>query len=113
MEDNVEESRLAETEAVSRQINEAIERGIWPGETASTVRMHCECSRPDCMSYVEIRVSDYEQIRDNAKRFILTPGHETPEIENVLERHGDYVVVQKFGIAGATAERSDPRSDAD
>jgi hypothetical protein len=109
----VEESSLAQQEAVSRQINEAIERGIWPGEDASQVRMHCECSRPDCNSYVHLRVEEYEHIRSHARRFILTPGHELPQIENVLGRHADYFVVEKIGAAGETAEELDPRSDSE
>ena len=36
-------------------------------------------------------------------------GHEVPDIEDVIERHERYIVVEKREHAGATAEAVDPR----
>ena len=37
-------------------------------------------------------------------------GHEVPDIEDVVERHERYIVVEKREHAGATAEAVDPRA---
>jgi hypothetical protein len=40
----------------------------------------------------------------------MVDGHEVPEIEDVVERHERYVVVEKRAHAGETAEATDPRA---
>jgi hypothetical protein len=39
----------------------------------------------------------------------MKPGHEEPNIEIVLERHPDFLVVVKKGEAGEVSESEDPR----
>jgi hypothetical protein len=38
---------------------------------------------------------------------VVVSGHELPEVEVVVERHGPYSVVEKVGEAGEEAERRD------
>ena len=40
----------------------------------------------------------------------MLDGHEVPEIEDVVERHERYVIVEKREHAGETAEDVDPRA---
>jgi hypothetical protein len=49
------------------------------------------------------------------KRFFVKPdvAHLVPEVEDVVERHERYWVVEKIGVAGELAERQDPRSVAE
>lgn len=102
--------RAARTEALFRETNEAIERGLWAVSEREAVRFRCECSQMDCNTIVKLTLPEYEQVRDNPRRFVIAAGHETPEAESVIERHGDYLVVEKRGLSGAEAERLDPRS---
>lgn len=104
------QERAARTEALFRETNEAIERGLWPGNRDEAVRFRCECSQTDCHTILRLTVPEYEHIRANPRRFVVAVGHETPEAEVVVERHDDYLVVQKIGVSGVEAERLDPRS---
>lgn len=101
--------RIAANEAVFRRINEAIERGQWPGDEGAPASFRCECAQLGCTRIVEITVGDYEAIRQNPRRFVVAPGHEQPEAETVVELAPGYLVVEKRGEAGNYAEATDPR----
>lgn len=104
------EKRLASNESIFREVNEAINRGAWPGEEGSTAHFRCECARLGCSALVALTPKDYEHVRAHPRRFILIPGHELGEIEAVVERGSGYVVVEKQDEAGRQAAASDPRS---
>jgi len=104
------ERRLAANEAVFREVNEAIERGHWPGEEDARGAFRCECARLDCSKLVSLTPRKYEHIRSNSRHFVVRPGHENAELETVVERTADYVVVEKLGDAAREAEATDPRS---
>lgn len=97
------------SEAVFREINEAIERGQWPGDESDQASFRCECARLGCTQIIEMTVADYEVVRANPRRFVVAIGHEQPEIETVVERKGDYAVVEKRDEAAHVARETDPR----
>jgi hypothetical protein len=102
--------QIAENEAILRNVNEAIERGHWPGEEASPVAFRCECAELGCSRMIELSVSEYERIRANPRWFVIAAEHEclaAPEV--VVESHGHYRIVEKREAAGRAAEASDPR----
>lgn len=103
--------RLAINEETFRAVNEGIERGQWPGEEDNPIGFRCECSRLGCNLLLRLSVADYERVRANPRRFLMVHGHELPEIETVVERCPDYLVVEKQAQAGEHAEQTDPRSD--
>ena len=43
--------------------------------------------------------------------FVVAPGHETHEVEKVIERHDGYLLVEKV-VAVEEIIEQDPRSDA-
>ncbi len=96
-------------EALFRQINEAIERGQWPGEELSAVGFRCECARLGCTDIISLSVDDYQRVRANPRRFVIADGHEVPAAETVVERRSGYLVVEKRDAAGEVAEATDPR----
>jgi hypothetical protein len=104
-----EQQRIAANEAAFRSINEGIQRGQWPGEETATIAFRCECAQLGCNRMIELSVRDYERIRRFGRRFAVASGHELPEGETVVDRRDGYVVVEKFGQAGALAEATDPR----
>jgi hypothetical protein len=108
MDDEVQR-RLGDNEVLYRQVNEAIERGLWPGESREPVRFRCECARLSCNATVEMTVGAYEAVRANPRRFLLCPGHELAGLDVVVERHNGYIVAEKRGVGGMEAEESDPR----
>lgn len=100
--------RLAENETVFRRLNERLaEPGN--GDQADRVREFvCECSNRDCHERISMSDTEYRHLRDKPDRFAVVEGHETPEIEPVVERCDGYVIVEKTGEPGEVAERSYP-----
>jgi hypothetical protein len=101
--------RVAANENAFREVNEAIERGVWPGEEHVLVAFRCECASLDCDQLLELTQQEYEHVRAEPRRFLVVRGHELPDIEAVVETHERYVVVEKLELAGEAAEASDPR----
>jgi hypothetical protein len=104
------DKRGGANEAVFRQINEAIERGQWPGDEEEQVSFRCECGRLGCTQIIELTVEEYERVRANPRRFVVAVGHEQPAIESVVDRLGDHLVVEKRDQAAEVAEATDPRA---
>lgn len=102
------EERLGKNEAVFREVNERIrDVTIVPAET----QFLCECADASCTAPVTMTLSDYEAVRANPRHFLVVPGHEVLEVEDVVEQHPAFTVVRKK--AGAPAEiavATDPRS---
>lgn len=104
------EERLAQNEALFREVNERLEElGRRTGTAEGGLDVVCECADEGCTVRIPLSVREYEQVRAHARCFVVRPGHET-EIEHVVERTDRYVVVEKDGDAGEIAARSDPRS---
>lgn len=104
------ERRIGRNEGLFRRVNEAIARGLWPGEDQRRVSFRCECARLDCNTPVPVTRVEYEHVRAHPRRFLLAPGHEIPAAERVIETHRRYVVVEKREAAAVVAEKMDPRS---
>jgi len=107
--DHAEAQRLGAHESLLRSVNEAIERGQWPGEESTPAAYRCECARANCNRMIELRPRDYERVRAVGIRFVVIPGHEQPEVERVIEMTPEYVVVEKRGEAADAAREHDPR----
>lgn len=103
--------RVGLNESIFRQVNEQIEslnRGF--GTEGRTMTVICECADGDCTERFDIRVADYERVREDSRRYIVVPGHELPEFEVIVERGDVYDVVQKReGAPAELAEKTDPR----
>lgn len=99
--------RAAAAEVNGRRVNEAIERGTQDTGTAIFV---CECGNLGCNATVELSIDEYEEVRTGFERFLVLPGHEIEEIEDVVERHPSYLVVAKRdGDAAEIAYATDDR----
>ena len=109
MNDTVRRERVAGNETMHRRVNEAIERGRWPGENEAT-SFRCECARRGCSDLIELTRAQYETLRAHPRRFVVVPGHQEPALEDVIETNEDYLVVEKRGDAARMAEATDPRA---
>jgi len=101
--------RVAENEALARKVNEAIERGQWPGEAGADSAFRCECAVEECNRLIELTPRAYERVRADPRQFIVVRGHHRPEFETVVRVETGYLVVQKRGEAGVRAAELDPR----
>jgi hypothetical protein len=109
MEENTQR-RVAGNETLFREVNEAIERGQWPGEQDSPRAFRCECARLDCNELVSLTPREYERVRSKPRRFVVLTGHELEEVETIVTTGDGYLVVEKRDEAGQLAEASDPRT---
>jgi hypothetical protein len=99
--------RQARNEALFREVNERIAE---LGESADgTLEVHCECGMEGgCGERLQISVTVYEQVRSQDDRFVVVPGHETPDLEYAIDWTDDYVIVDKVAAAEWIVE-DDPR----
>ena len=101
--------RAARNETVFRDINERIEAGAeMLGITASEL-IHCECDRVECLEMVEMRPAAYREVLDRRYHFITALGHADPRIEQVVEEHDNYCVVEKIGEAREALDKQHPQ----
>ncbi len=98
------QQRAAENEALSRQVNQAIEETQPPGGEDSTAEFLCECAYQYCTCLLKLTPREYDRIHAHPRRFIVLSGHEDQEVETVVETHTDYLIVEKNGEDGEQAE---------
>ena len=104
------ERRLAENEALFREVNERVEAiARLHGEDEHVYEFYCECSNVDCTLHVPATISLYEAVRAHPNRFLITPSHDLPDIERVIERGEACWVIEKQGEAGDLVASLDPR----
>ena len=90
-------------EGLLREVNERIEelgedaqRGWAPDD--GRLEFHCECGR-NCGERVTMTLEEYETVREQDDRFVVSPGHSDPAIERVVEETDRYAVVDKLPVA--------------
>ena len=110
MEDRAE--RIGRNEALFREVNENIERISATLEVNDeTLKILCECGVPTCLEQLDVPVADYERVRAASTLFLIKPGHEHADLEEVVEEHDSYHVVRKRDPDAVEIVRDlDPRS---
>lgn len=106
------ERRIGVNEALYRTVNEKIE-GLNEsfGALTGTMSVVCECGKLDCAQQIEVDLPIYERVRSDAALFIVAPGHELADVEDVVEAHEGFEIVRKHpGEPQRIAEQSDPRA---
>jgi hypothetical protein len=100
MEERLE--RRVRNENLFREVNDRIEdlsknveaQGIAP--EGGLIEFHCECGRESCDERVRMTVVEYQRVRSDNDRFAVVPGHETPEVEAVVDSGERFLVVDKL-----------------
>lgn len=104
--------RKAQNEAVFREVNERIEDVHRQFALADDegLQIVCECDRVDCADRLEVSVDVYERVRSDSACFFVSPGHEDPAVEDVVDSAGNFVIVRKRpGEPRRVAAEMDPR----
>ncbi len=105
-------TRQARNEALFREVNERIAQlgasaQAWSPD--GRIEFLCECGEEGgCGERVRITPETYERAREQDDRFVVLPGHETPEIERAVEWTDEYVIVDKIPAFEPEVE-DDPR----
>jgi hypothetical protein len=74
------------------------------GAADGVLEIICECGRDPCNAVITLTVSEYDNVHSQKDRFVVVPGHQTEEIERVVDDRDAYLVVDKFGEAEEIAE---------
>jgi hypothetical protein len=102
------QERIALNQSTFREANERIESAAVDMSLTDLVPFICECAEPTCTEIVQLKLKDYEAIRQDPRRFFNATGHERLSVDAgagvVVERRGRFVIVDKVGLAGEVAE---------
>jgi len=105
------ERTVALNHTIFRAGNEALLRNADP--TLDAIPFLCECADTHCLETVRLARAEYERVRENPRRFVVLPGHETLGGQPLRVEESDrFVVLEQNGAAGRIAELHDPRHRA-
>jgi hypothetical protein len=104
--------RIGTNEALFREVNDQVEslNRELSANSDPDMEIVCECGDPSCARRLAVTGADYARIRSDAALFFVVPGHERPDVEQVVEETAGYDVVRKHegdaaDIARATYSR--------
>jgi hypothetical protein len=103
--------RVSRNEAVYRAVNREIEHaseelGEGPHDQLTVI---CECGQEDCAQTIDLTLAQYQDSHEQRDRFVVAPGHEDEQLEHVVERNKQYLVVDKFGEAERITQAQERR----
>lgn len=122
MNENLSERRLVENQVVFRQANEQVPKELdsikaaaesegyssLVHETDMPLHFYCECSDENCRKRIVMTPGEYKELHQNHSQFVLVPGHEVPEIEQVVRSGDNYIAVEKYKEPPKSAEKLKP-----
>ena len=112
MDEEARRARIAANESVFRSLNEKIEdvaRGF--SVAPESMSIVCECGDINCAEQLEVDLATYEHVRSDPTWFVIVPGHEVSDVEDIVARHDGFDIVCKHKGAGEiVATATDPRS---
>ena len=105
--------RIARNESEFRDLNENLEANVHRGRPHNDFAgFVCECGDQECESIIRLDLSVYESIREDSKLFFVVPGHEAPDVEDVVDEHDGYRVVRKHDDVAQTVHHTHPRTSS-
>jgi hypothetical protein len=107
--DEARQERLAHNEAMFRMLNENIVGIATTLGGDDAYEFICECATSGCFERIPLTIQEYERVREHGSHFLLAPGHEDIEVEQVIAVRDEFVVVEKDGVAGLVAQEENPR----
>ena len=102
--------RVAEFEVANRSANELIAPPPEAGWDLGLVDRNCECGNAVCRAELRLTVAEYEEVREDPRRFAVLHEHVVHAAEHIVERRERYTIVEKVAVAGRIAEAHDPRA---
>ncbi|MDQ3859575.1 MAG: hypothetical protein M3327_14220 [Actinomycetota bacterium] len=101
------EERVGKNEALFREVNERIREITTSNGDAEFL---CECGDSRCAQPIAVSIDEYEAVRSVPTRFLIVPGHEIAEVEEVVQENERFAVVEKRpGLPVDLAAYTDPR----
>ena len=88
--------RIGLNEAMFREINERLE--ALAEKTTSQfggLDLVCECGYRDCADRITLTLAEYRQLRSDPLLFAVLPGHQIPDVEDVVQEMSGWLIVRK------------------
>jgi hypothetical protein len=101
--------QIARNEALFREVNERVDE-VSGGRSTEMTEFLCECGNAECTEAIALRDEEYERVRSDPLLFAIRPGHEIPDVEDVLDSNERFRIVRKHAGEGVIARLTDPRS---
>jgi hypothetical protein len=96
------EERAAKNELVFRAVNEQILKMTDRLRTQlDDIDIVCECVDTSCVGTIRVVADDFAEFERQDGVFVVLPGHEDENVEDVVTRTKDYVIVRKQVVADA------------
>jgi hypothetical protein len=92
--DRTELDRLRENERAFAAANERIQEAAARNDV-EPVPFLCECSARNCTDLIRLSLAAYREVRASGG-YLIRAGHDDPHVEQIVEDHGAYLVVEKF-----------------
>ena len=83
--------RMVANEQATRDRNDV--RVAGSGESVFTLQ--CECGTRRCATMIQVSADVYRSVRSLDRRYIIAPGHEVLDIEQILSSTPEYAIVEK------------------
>jgi hypothetical protein len=104
--------QIARNESAFRALNESLEASVHSGRPDDDFAgFVCECGDPECDTTVRVTLPSYESVRRDSMLFLIAPGHQAADVEDVVDDGDGYLVVRKHEDTRAIVERTDRRHD--
>jgi hypothetical protein len=109
------DERVARNEAMYRAVNRELQRASEEtgADANDQLEVLCECGREGCSTTLTLTSTEYDEAHAQRDRFVVTSGHENPQIERVVARKEQYLIVDKFGEAEKVTEAEERRQGTD
>jgi hypothetical protein len=107
------QARVGRNEVLFREINERLEALQERFDTlGDSLDFVCECGKLGCTEQITMPLDEYRQLRAEPTHFAIKPGHEIPDVEDVVGSRRGYDIVRKHeGEAADLARAENPRGD--
>ncbi|CAN5653009.1 hypothetical protein BH23PAT2_BH23PAT2_07920 [soil metagenome] len=103
------ERKQEQNEAVFRNANEEVTKGLHdleemantegyaelPDKDNLPIHFFCECSDENCRERIVMDLTEYDDLHNNRKLFVIKPKHEVRQIEKVVKKNADHWIVKK------------------
>jgi hypothetical protein len=89
--ETVSPEQLVRNQVLLRKVNERLAEIV---PMSGSGEFLCECGRNDCTETLELSLRAYKIVRSSLNLFVILPGHESVEIEQVIQASDTYSVVE-------------------
>ena len=90
--------RIEENEKLFREVNERVRQVQAGFESPPDPVWVCECGDETCFDKITVPLKEYHGVRAHSDWFLIKPGHEKPDVEQVIEERPGYMIVEKDGL---------------